>query len=257
MRWMASLTLASTAAFAAAAQEKMSGGWSASSTLAPGTVVAIAPGQLIERVPIRPVEVVRTAEDLLDLKKGKVILPAGALLVRMTGGDGQPRFCTWNHGKAFVTPAARSALTLGDFGALLCAVRDSSSFATQVNFVSASSALLLRPYTFDFAGNPKRTNPVALMPVASDAYRDEISFGPLLYSEFTGEKRQLCIRWVAQASPHTNKYFMGMPSCFGADGLVNLDGAQFKLVSEGREKAQIEIVRPFAFPALTFKVVGL
>ncbi|MEA3049980.1 MAG: hypothetical protein QOG84_1816 [Sphingomonadales bacterium] len=168
--------------------------WNAASTARAGSEVEVATGEFVERGFLRPAGAIRTRADLLDLDKGKVILPAGAILAAMSGGRAG-EYCTWNHGPSLVPPDRRAKLSVISMGGLLCVSVAADQTTTNLHYVSGNNALLLREYGLDFARGAKRVNAVPVETAPPADYPEDVVVGPVFF--VGGEKGQKapCLGW--------------------------------------------------------------
>ena len=221
--------------------------WTAKSLAAPGTEITVRVDAFVDRAFLRPAEAVRTLTPLMDLGKNRVILPAGGMLVLMSGGRAG-EFCTWNHGPKLVPPEQRSRLGLTNMGGLLCFAVDADRASTNLHYVSGNNALLLREYGIDFAGGAKSVNSVRVEKIAPDLYPEDVETGPVATLSQENGKKLACLRWGAAVNGGELRVFSTNMMCFGDVGQsVGIETGLYTLVKldVAAKSMTIRVDQPF------------
>jgi hypothetical protein len=229
--------------------------WNAASDVAAGTEVTVPNGEFVERGYLRPVGLIRTSASIMNLESGKVILPAGALLARMSG-VASPQYCTWNHGQTFADERQRARLKITSKGALLCVSFQPNGSTAGLEYVSGQNAILLREYTFDLAGGAKSVNSVHAEVVDPRTYYQDVEFGPVYAPSRARGADVACLRWAARVNGSKEKAFFGDPKCLPSGaGTIELDGARYIIRQSAVGVATIKIDLPFVLNALNLRVI--
>lgn len=231
--------------------------WNAASTTRAGSEVEVAPGEFVERAFLRPAAAIRTRADLLDLDKGKVILPAGGMLAAMAGGRAG-EYCTWNHGPSLVPAEWRAKLSVTSMGGLLCLSVAADRTTTNLHYVSGNNALLLREYGLDFARGAKRVNSVAVETIAPTDYPEDVVTGPILLVGKEAGRKVPCLAWEIRVNGGKPDGASFGSVCYGDVGQTAAAGpGRYTLLrwDPAAKKAVFRIDQPFEIDDLIPRII--